>query len=202
MENAIQTYSWTPNIEHLRKLHLEASLLCSEIPETSRYPKVAVAKVDPFSLLDHIGMIVTQNKKYSNSEYSYFSENFSANITTSNSPQENGNKYYNSLPQNEENNSVHMKGGLKRKLLGCSRLKNSSVLEDWFYSHQDHPYPTKEEKERLAKEANLTLNQVSNFFINFRRRYRKENGLQNKKKTKFICHLQPGEKKIEDNQNF
>lgn len=44
------------------------------------------------------------------------------------------------------------------------------VLRDWLADHKRHPYPTDEEKLLLSQQTNLTLNQVSNWFINARRR--------------------------------
>ncbi|KAF7731421.1 Homeobox protein pknox1 [Apophysomyces ossiformis] len=46
----------------------------------------------------------------------------------------------------------------------------TGILRDWLSKHKKHPYPTEEEKVALAKETNLTLNQISNWFINARRR--------------------------------
>ncbi|SAL95230.1 hypothetical protein [Absidia glauca] len=44
------------------------------------------------------------------------------------------------------------------------------VLRDWLADHKRHPYPTDEEKLLLSQQTNLTLSQVSNWFINARRR--------------------------------
>jgi len=46
----------------------------------------------------------------------------------------------------------------------------TALLKTWLYNHKKHPYPTEEEKHALAKETKLTLNQISNWFINARRR--------------------------------
>ncbi|KAI8098615.1 Homeodomain-like protein [Halteromyces radiatus] len=46
----------------------------------------------------------------------------------------------------------------------------TSVLRSWLYEHKEHPYPTDEEKLTLSRQTNLTLSQVSNWFINARRR--------------------------------
>ncbi|KAI9475756.1 MAG: hypothetical protein EXX96DRAFT_574513 [Benjaminiella poitrasii] len=46
----------------------------------------------------------------------------------------------------------------------------TAVLRDWLSKHKKHPYPTEEEKAALAAETNLNLNQISNWFINARRR--------------------------------
>ncbi|RUP43282.1 Homeodomain-like protein [Jimgerdemannia flammicorona] len=44
------------------------------------------------------------------------------------------------------------------------------VLREWLVQHKKHPYPTEEEKIALARETKLTMNQISNWFINARRR--------------------------------
>lgn len=44
------------------------------------------------------------------------------------------------------------------------------VLRVWFEEHVHHPYPTEGEKEWLAKEGGITVEQVNNWFINTRGR--------------------------------
>ncbi|EED14961.1 homeobox transcription factor, putative [Talaromyces stipitatus ATCC 10500] len=46
----------------------------------------------------------------------------------------------------------------------------TDVLRAWFHEHLDHPYPTEEDKQRFMNETNLTMSQISNWFINARRR--------------------------------
>eukprot|EP00128_Syssomonas_multiformis_P007992 Colp12_sorted_trinity150504_noHs@22764 len=43
-------------------------------------------------------------------------------------------------------------------------------LKAWLFQHLTHPYPSEDEKRILAMKTNLTLNQISNWFINARRR--------------------------------
>ncbi|KAI0498385.1 hypothetical protein KFK09_021626 [Dendrobium nobile] len=43
-----------------------------------------------------------------------------------------------------------------------------AVLRAWLFEHFLHPYPTDVDKQMLAKQAGLTRNQVSNWFINAR----------------------------------
>jgi hypothetical protein len=45
-----------------------------------------------------------------------------------------------------------------------------SILYQWFIDHADSPYPTQGEKESLAKQTNLTVKQVSAWFVNKRTR--------------------------------
>lgn len=44
------------------------------------------------------------------------------------------------------------------------------ILEKWMYEHRFYCYPTKTEKQSLARKTGLTVQKVSNWFINSRRR--------------------------------
>ena len=46
------------------------------------------------------------------------------------------------------------------------------ILKDWIIANIDHPYPTEEEKEVLAQQTSLSLNQISNWMANTRRRHK------------------------------
>ncbi|KAF9934898.1 hypothetical protein FBU30_010165 [Linnemannia zychae] len=46
----------------------------------------------------------------------------------------------------------------------------TSVLKSWLVQNAIHPYPTEEEKMRLSEATQLSMNQISNWFINARRR--------------------------------
>lgn len=46
----------------------------------------------------------------------------------------------------------------------------TEILRSWLNDHVHHPYPTESEKAQLIKQTGLTLNQISNWFINARRR--------------------------------
>eukprot|EP01118_Nematostelium_gracile_P005319 TRINITY_DN1675_c0_g1_i2.p1 TRINITY_DN1675_c0_g1~~TRINITY_DN1675_c0_g1_i2.p1 ORF type:complete len:227 (-),score=73.97 TRINITY_DN1675_c0_g1_i2:152-832(-) len=46
----------------------------------------------------------------------------------------------------------------------------TNILKKWLFDHLFHPYPTEEEKANLSNQTSLSLNQISNWFINARRR--------------------------------
>lgn len=48
--------------------------------------------------------------------------------------------------------------------------KAKSILEKWMYEHRLYCYPTKAEKQALALETGLSVQKISNWFINSRRR--------------------------------
>lgn len=46
----------------------------------------------------------------------------------------------------------------------------TDLLKTWLLDHASHPYPTEDEKRRLCSVTGLSISQVSNWFINARRR--------------------------------
>lgn len=48
--------------------------------------------------------------------------------------------------------------------------KATDILKKWLFEHVNNPYPDEDEKEQLSLLTDLTLTQVSNWFINARRR--------------------------------
>ncbi|KAL9123727.1 MAG: hypothetical protein Q9217_006872 [Psora testacea] len=46
----------------------------------------------------------------------------------------------------------------------------TDYLKQWFFDHVAHPYPTEQEKQDLCKITGLGMTQLSNWFINARRR--------------------------------
>ncbi|KAJ2955596.1 hypothetical protein NQZ79_g8408 [Umbelopsis isabellina] len=49
-----------------------------------------------------------------------------------------------------------------------------NILRTWLINNKRHPYPSEEVKRHLARQTGLTKSQISNWFINARRRILKE----------------------------
>jgi hypothetical protein len=50
----------------------------------------------------------------------------------------------------------------------------TELLRHWFYTHLEHPYPTREEKDGLMESTGLSRLQIENWFINARKRLLKK----------------------------
>ena len=48
--------------------------------------------------------------------------------------------------------------------------KAVSIMHDWYRQHEENPYPSKDEKERMAREGGITTMQVKSWFANKRNR--------------------------------
>lgn len=59
--------------------------------------------------------------------------------------------------------------GKKYKRLSTEAVR---ILKSWLYRHQNYPYPTDEEKIEFEQRTGLDRTQISNWFINARRRKR------------------------------
>ncbi|KAG6011241.1 hypothetical protein E4U43_008458 [Claviceps pusilla] len=58
----------------------------------------------------------------------------------------------------------------QRKRRGNLPKETTDKLRAWFVEHLQHPYPTEDEKQDLMRQTGLQMNQISNWFINARRR--------------------------------
>ncbi|KAJ8662306.1 hypothetical protein O0I10_001999 [Lichtheimia ornata] len=60
--------------------------------------------------------------------------------------------------------------GVVRRRRGNLPKPVTAILKQWLMEHCSNPYPTEDEKNWLQRRTGLTLNQISNWFINARRR--------------------------------
>ncbi|XP_021548603.1 homeobox protein TGIF2LX [Neomonachus schauinslandi] len=58
----------------------------------------------------------------------------------------------------------------KRKRKGYLPTESVKILRDWLYEHRFRAYPSEAEKRMLSEQTNLSFLQISNWFINARRR--------------------------------
>ncbi|KAI7898732.1 uncharacterized protein BX663DRAFT_523919 [Cokeromyces recurvatus] len=58
----------------------------------------------------------------------------------------------------------------KKRRRGNLPKNVTEFLRKWLIQHKKHPYPAEKEKIDLARHTGLTVNQISNWFINARRR--------------------------------
>ncbi|XP_062920941.1 pre-B-cell leukemia transcription factor 1-like isoform X3 [Mobula hypostoma] len=63
----------------------------------------------------------------------------------------------------------------------------TEILNEYFYSHLNNPYPSEEAKEELAKKCSITVAQVSNWFGNKRIRYKKNIGTETRYRSVGSC---------------
>ncbi|KAI8975461.1 homeobox KN domain-containing protein, partial [Mycotypha africana] len=58
----------------------------------------------------------------------------------------------------------------KKRRRGNLPKEVTELLKRWLILHKSYPYPTEREKQQLADQTGLMVSQISNWFINARRR--------------------------------
>lgn len=77
------------------------------------------------------------------------------------------------LPVTNNHMSPQVKSTKAKKSARVKKLLSDDAVEimnDWFDDHINNPYPTQEEKERMAYNGNITVKQVTAWFSNRRNR--------------------------------
>ncbi|KAI8974447.1 hypothetical protein BDB01DRAFT_729023 [Pilobolus umbonatus] len=70
----------------------------------------------------------------------------------------------------EQSAQKSMADPTKKRRRGNLPKEVTEFLRKWLIQHKKHPYPAEKEKIELAHQTGLTVNQISNWFINARRR--------------------------------
>lgn len=71
---------------------------------------------------------------------------------------------------NQGSNSSSSGRSRKKRRRGNLPKTATNLMKKWLFEHLFNPYPTEEEKKSLMRQTGLSMNQVSNWFINARRR--------------------------------
>ncbi|CDH57984.1 predicted protein [Lichtheimia corymbifera JMRC:FSU:9682] len=61
-------------------------------------------------------------------------------------------------------------GNIKKRQRSNLPKPVTAILKNWLAEHKKHPYPNEDEKCQLVRQTGLARNQISNWFINARRR--------------------------------
>ncbi|CAN6618124.1 hypothetical protein TRVA0_007S01332 [Trichomonascus vanleenenianus] len=77
---------------------------------------------------------------------------------------------YHQPPPQDLADQPHQQQPPQKKRRGNLPRPVTDILRNWLDDHVHHPYPTEAEKNQLMRQTGLTMNQISNWFINARRR--------------------------------
>ena len=92
-----------------------------------------------------------------------------------------------SFPINKQCSTVHEQSDISTKkvkrIVRPSHVKSNlgpvsvRIMENWYKRHQEHPYPSYDAAEVMAKAGNISVEQVKKWFANKRRRLHNTNTL-------------------------
>ncbi|KAI9270774.1 Homeodomain-like protein [Phascolomyces articulosus] len=90
--------------------------------------------------------------------------------TTTTTTTNNHHHHHKSNNNSNNNNNNNNTDATKKRRRGNLPKEVTEFLKGWLVDHKKHPYPSEKEKIQLANRTGLTVNQISNWFINARRR--------------------------------
>lgn len=108
----------------------------------------------------------SSNSTYASASYGFqMSPNYNGHYAS-----HNGHQYQNGYHRPMQFESEDMTSQVPKKRRGNLPRDVTDMLKQWFEEHMAHPYPTEEEKQMLCRRTGLAMTQISNWFINSRRR--------------------------------
>ncbi|KAI7899227.1 uncharacterized protein BX663DRAFT_489349 [Cokeromyces recurvatus] len=146
------------------KLKMHPSISLPLYTNKNSKDPLTVLSTTNFTSAKHKRLSVDYNKQYNNTS---FILNFDEEDEEEQNPLTLSNTVHHDEPQFRYTYKPY---NGKKKRRGNIPKVVTEFLKSWLIVHKEHPYPTELEKQILADETNLSVNQISNWFINARRR--------------------------------